>query len=207
MTSKSSFQFGRLLSGIVVLAFSIALSVMGSDQARAEDVGDWLAKSFGQKSVQSGKSSTVSRNKSSGYSRLGGPSSESPRRSKSQGVRVASLGNSYVPKPTPRKSLSGGGGINWVANSGCLSSNLRGVIASVAANYGSVTVSSTCRSRSHNARVGGASKSHHLTGDAADFRVHGNWGAAAGFIRSHGGGYKHYGGGLFHIDNGARRTW
>jgi uncharacterized protein YcbK (DUF882 family) len=81
------------------------------------------------------------------------------------------------------------------------------VIAQVAARFGSVTVNSTCRSRRHNARVGGASRSMHLTGDAADFRIHGNWGAAAGFIRSLVGGFKHYGGGLFHIDTGTRRTW
>jgi hypothetical protein len=143
-------------------------------------------------------------------SRLGAPkSAETTRRSKSKGVRVASLGNTYVPEKKPARSLSGGGGIKWLASSGCLNGTLRGVLSQVAASFGAVTVNSTCRSRSHNARVGGASRSWHLTGDAADFRVHGNWGGASSFLRSSGsvGGFKHYGGGLFHIDTGPRRSW
>ena len=110
------------------------------------------------------------------------------------------------PIAAPRESV-GGGGIAWRASSGCLASNLRAVIASVASSYGSVTVNSTCRSHSHNRRVGGASKSWHLSGEAADFRVHGNWRQAAAYLRSSVGGFKHYGGGLFHIDNGPHRSW
>lgn len=110
------------------------------------------------------------------------------------------------PIAAPRESVSGGG-IAWRASSGCLASNLRAVIASVASSYGSVTVNSTCRSHSHNRRVGGASKSWHLTGEAADIRVHGNWRSAAAYLRSSVGGFKHYGGGLFHIDNGPSRSW
>ena len=99
------------------------------------------------------------------------------------------------------------GKARYAASSGCLSSNLGGVISSVS-DYGSVTVSSTCRSHSHNASVGGAKKSCHLTGDAAVFRVHGNYQAAYAHLRSiHGGAVKHYGGGLFHIDNGPNRSW
>lgn len=130
-------------------------------------------------------------------------------RRRSRGVEVASLGDSYVPSRRPAPSLSGGGGIRWVASSGCLTGSLRSVISEVAQRFGSVTVNSTCRSRGHNARVGGARHSHHLTGNAADFRVHGNVGAVYSFLRSHGsvGGLKHYGGGLFHIDTGARRSW
>jgi uncharacterized protein YcbK (DUF882 family) len=79
----------------------------------------------------------------------------------------------------------------------------------VASMFGGVTVNSTCRSRGHNRRVGGASHSHHLTGNAVDFRVRGNWRGVWAFLRSSGGvgGMKHYGGGLFHIDTGARRSW
>lgn len=134
-------------------------------------------------------------------------SRRSARKDRQKNVRVASLGNSFVPAVNPQRSVSGGGGIRWVASSGCLNGSLRGVIAQVAARFGSVTVNSTCRSRRHNARVGGASRSMHLTGNAADFRVHGSWGAASSFIRSLVGGFKHYGGGLFHIDTGTRRTW
>ena len=133
--------------------------------------------------------------------------SEAPKKQKP--VRTASLGKTYVPeeKPAARKSVGGGGGINWIASAGCLNGELRGVLSQVASRFGSVTVNSTCRSPGHNRNVGGASKSWHLTGDAADFRIHGNWGAASSFLRSSVGGFKHYGGGLFHIDTGPKRSW
>jgi hypothetical protein len=134
-------------------------------------------------------------------------SSRKPKRKK---VRVASLGGNDVYEPRPsRKSLSGGGSISWAASSGCLNGTLVSLLRDVAASYGPLTVSSTCRSHRHNASVGGAKKSYHLTGDAADFRVHGNRSGAMAFLRSNGsvGGFHHYGGGLFHIDTGPKRTW
>jgi len=133
-------------------------------------------------------------------------SSEQAPRPSSKGTRVASIGRSedYTP---PKRSITGGGNVTWVANAGCLASNLRSAINYVAQNYGSITVNSTCRSRSHNRRVGGASRSYHLTGDAADFRVRGNVRSAAAYLRSAVGGLKHYGGGLFHIDNGPSRSF
>lgn len=108
-----------------------------------------------------------------------------------------------------RGSLSGGSAISWVASSGCVNGTIKSALRDMAQTFGSVTVTSTCRSRSHNARVGGASKSHHLTGDAADFRVGGNPSRVMASLRSNGsiGGVKHYGGGLYHIDTGPRRTW
>jgi Peptidase M15 len=127
-------------------------------------------------------------------------------------TRTASLGNTRndasEPKERPRRSASGGS-VNWIANSGCLDGTLRNIITSLAANYGPITVSSTCRSRSHNASVGGAPRSKHLSGDAVDFRIHSNASAAYASLRGNGnvGGLKHYGGGLFHIDNGDRRSW
>lgn len=129
---------------------------------------------------------------------------------KYSGVKVAALNKdeSYGYKPS-KPSITGGGGVKWVASSGCLDGSLKSVIYQVAANYGPVTVSSTCRSKSHNARVGGAPRSKHLSGEAADFRVHSNVSAAYAYLRSSGsvGGLKHYGGGLFHIDTGPRRSW
>lgn len=129
------------------------------------------------------------------------------KKTTSKGIKVASLGGGYYKPSLPKAPAAGGGGggIKWSANSGCLNSSLRGVIAEVASMYGSVTVSSTCRSHGHNASVGGAKNSYHLGGNAADFRVHGNWGAAAGYLSGRVGGYKHMGGGLFHIDTGPRR--
>lgn len=126
----------------------------------------------------------------------------------SGGVKVAALGKGDYGY-TPKKPSITGGSVKWVASSGCLDGSLKSVIYQVAANFGPVTVSSTCRSKSRNASVGGAPRSKHLTGDAADFRVHGNVSATYAFLKGNGsvGGLKHYGGGLFHIDNGDRRSW
>jgi uncharacterized protein YcbK (DUF882 family) len=132
-----------------------------------------------------------------------------PVKKKHKGVKVAALGNTYIPdEPKAKKSLSGGS-VNWTASSGCLDSSLKAIVYQVAANYGPLRVNSTCRSRGHNASVGGAPKSKHLSGDAVDFRVFGNTGAVYAYLKSNGGvgGLKHYGGGLFHIDNGDRRSW
>lgn len=138
----------------------------------------------------------------------------SDRRTAKRGVsrrtRLASLGGrSFDASPSTAPAVAGGGGIRWAASSGCLNSGLRSVVAGVASVFGGVTVNSTCRSRGHNRRVGGARHSHHLTGNAVDFRVRGNWRGVWAYLKSSGGvgGLKHYGGGLFHIDTGARRSW
>ena len=107
----------------------------------------------------------------------------------------------------PERTSVTGGSIAWRASSGCLAGNLRSVIASAASSFGTITVNSTCRSHSHNRAVGGAPKSYHLTGQAADIRVNGNWRGAVAFLRSSVNGFKHYGGGRFHIDNGPHRTF
>jgi uncharacterized protein YcbK (DUF882 family) len=136
-------------------------------------------------------------------------SAEAVLPTKKRAVRVASLGKHHHEPRAARQSVAGGGGLTWVASSGCLNSTLKSVVRQVAASYGPVTVNSTCRSRGHNAAVGGARRSQHLSGDAVDFRVHGNVRGAMAYLRSNGsvGGLKHYGGGLFHADTGPRRTW
>jgi hypothetical protein len=149
---------------------------------------------------RSGSARTVSRNRQPVRQ-----AESRPRRSK--GVQVASLGGTRS-DARPSRSLSGGGGrVNWVADSGCLNGSLRGIVSHVASNFGAVTVSSTCRSHGHNARVGGAPKSHHLSGDAVDFRVHGNVSGAMAYLSGRSGGFKHYGGGLFHVDTGPTRRF
>ena len=132
----------------------------------------------------------------------------SKAKAKGSKKRYAAIDTKTMTDVSPSKSLTGGG-VRWAASSSCLNGTLRSVVAQVAANYGSVTVNSTCRSRGHNRKVGGAPKSHHLSGNAVDFRVHGSYGAAYAFLRSHGslGGVKHYGGGLFHVDTGPKRSW
>ena len=201
MSILASWQRAGAAKALAMVAILFVAMTGTAGIANAEDVGDWFGRAFAN-------SPSARNDRSARASRLGGPATErSSRRSRSKGVEVASLGG-YAPSPSFGKSLSGGGRISWSANSGCLNSTLRGMIASIAAQFGSVTVSSTCRSHSHNARVGGAPKSYHLTGDAADFRVHGNASAAFAYLRgSHGGGLKHYGGGLFHIDTGPRRSF
>ena len=131
-----------------------------------------------------------------------------PQASKPKATRVASIDRSSRDDSAPRRSLSGGS-ITWLASGGCLNGTLRGVLADLSSNYGPITVNSTCRSRGHNARVGGAPRSKHLSGDAVDFRIHSSTSAAYASLRGNGsvGGLKHYGGGLFHIDTGDRRSW
>ncbi|MEL6871603.1 MAG: D-Ala-D-Ala carboxypeptidase family metallohydrolase [Pseudomonadota bacterium] len=99
------------------------------------------------------------------------------------------------------------GGVVWAASASCLASNLRAIVYEVARRFGRVRVNSTCRSAARNRAVGGASRSWHLKGAAVDLRVFSNIKGAALYLRGAAGGYKHYGGGLFHIDNGPKRTW
>jgi len=125
--------------------------------------------------------------------------------------RLASLGAS-LPEPGsgPGPSvLEPGWRIHWRASAACLAAPLRAVLDRVAAEFGPLTVNSTCRSRRHNARVGGAPRSYHLTGNAVDFRVRDQFGEVLAFLRRMRtvGGVSHYGSGVFHIDTGLRRSW
>ena len=123
-------------------------------------------------------------------------------------IQLASLGPNQPHQERPGRSLSGGQ-VRWTASAGCLNASLRSVVAEVSANFGPVTVNSTCRSRHRNAGVGGAPRSRHLTGDAVDFKVGSNARAVLAFLRGHRavGGLKHYADGHFHIDMGPRRAW
>lgn len=204
---------GRSLLAMTLAVLALAGAGVASGEARADDLPFWeradaakarkaggRTKSYAKASYSKSKRSYASTKKLGGWAEVGEP----PRRSKHK-VRVASLdGGSFG----GGGSLSGGGNIRWTANSGCLDAGLRSVLNAASA-YGSITVNSTCRSHSHNRAVGGAKHSKHLTGDAVDFRVHGNAGAVYAYLKSSGavGGLKHYGGGLFHIDNGDRRSW
>lgn len=113
-----------------------------------------------------------------------------------------------APDPSQLPSLSGET-IRWIASPDCLAKPLRAVLAEVASNFGPLRVNSTCRSKGHNARVGGAKRSYHLTGNAVDFRISGAVQPVLDFLTGKGtvGGLKHYGFGIFHIDTGPRRTW
>ncbi|MFV0295644.1 MAG: D-Ala-D-Ala carboxypeptidase family metallohydrolase [Hyphomicrobiaceae bacterium] len=233
MDFRSSLRVSELASLASAAALAVTLGLGFTSTAKADMPEYWeretfhtskpTTASFFEEQARERGEYRAKRKYAPKASRLGGPvgdedfdDDDAPRRVKRPRVtrktssnRVASLGDASETKKERRasKSLSGGGGVTWHASASCLDSSLRSVIATVAARYGSVTVNSTCRSRGHNRSVGGAPHSKHLTGDAVDFRVRGNIGATASYLRSLGGGYKHYGGGLFHIDNGPKRTW
>ena len=124
------------------------------------------------------------------------------------GLQLASLGHDSPRQDSASRSLTGGQ-VRWSASPGCLNATLRQVIAEVSAQFGPITVNSTCRSRHHNASVGGAPHSQHLSGNAVDFSVGGNARAVLALLRGHHaiGGLKHYSDGHFHIDTGPRRSW
>lgn len=227
---RTSKSFGLAVLGrsfcltLAALAFT-AVSGLTGTAARADNLPFWeqadIDKAASAKKSSSKKASYnkkngksyASKNSKKSYAskntkKLGGyAEATEPVKKKKKGVKVAALGKGYYGDEKPKKSLSGG--VSWSASAGCLDSSLKSVIYNVASKFGSLRVNSTCRSKSHNRAVGGAHRSKHLTGDAVDFRVFGNVGAVYAYLRSNGnvGGLKHYGGGLFHIDNGERRSW
>ena len=127
------------------------------------------------------------------------------------GTIVASLGRDFVAAPPSSKPSLTGDGVKWLATASldCLAVPLRSVLSELAAAFGPFTVRWTCRSKAVNRRVGGARRSYHLTGNAVDFNMPGNFRAVLSFLKANKrvGGLKHYGGGAFHIDTGPRRTW
>jgi uncharacterized protein YcbK (DUF882 family) len=95
------------------------------------------------------------------------------------------------------------------APSRCVPGSLIKVLKRVSARYGPITVNSTWRPRSKNRKVGGRSKSLHLSCRAVDFRVHGSSRGLARFLiaQREVGGFNRYPSGFYHIDNGPKRTW
>ncbi len=103
-------------------------------------------------------------------------------------------------------------GIDWKGREkDCLPAKLVAALEDVAKKHGPVYVNSTHRSKSHNAKVGGAKYSQHLGCKAIDFGLvdkSKNKAALKSIIADKRvGGYKLYAGGHFHIDTGPRRTW
>jgi len=137
------------------------------------------------------------------------PRPRAKRQKEPLGTVIASLGREFMRFLPNEPAPLSVGPIRWLASEDCLAAPLRTVLADLALAFGGLRVNSTCRSPRHNARVGGAKHSFHLTGNAADFRLPGNARTILAFLRARNdvGGLKHYGHGVFHIDTGPRRTW
>jgi len=197
--------FKSLFQMLSMAAVPLVLMLPGA--AQADDDGAWFNQII--RASKAGES-TSSRSGQRTSRRSGGANSQPlaeaadarPRRR----TRLARGGEGSA-EPT-RRSLSGGG-ITWQASSGCVPGQLHGVLTNIVGSFGPVTVTSTCRGAAQNRAAGGAGQSYHLSGQAVDFRVHGSIGAVYAQLASNGsvGGLKHYGGGLFHIDTGPRRSW
>ncbi len=226
--SRGSYLVTRWRQSSLCVATLIAAGSALLPQAAAARSTGWLSKSelshsaaqpwvgYGEsgyvgrpaKSKRHAKARSKPKSKSKGFSaavRSSGYATKATNAEKTQRFAALESGLS-VPMP-PETSLTGGG-VRWVASLDCLNAALAYLVEQVG-TMAPVTVNSTCRSRRHNALVGGARRSQHLTGNAVDFRVHGNVNAVSAFLRNSGsvGGFKHYGGGLFHIDLGPKRTW
>jgi len=91
----------------------------------------------------------------------------------------------------------------------CLPAPVRRALNDVALRFGPVLVRSTHRGNGSFVRTDAWRGSYHRDCRAADFRVSGNPAAILAFLRARHelGGVKRYRNGLFHIDNGPRRSW
>jgi hypothetical protein len=91
----------------------------------------------------------------------------------------------------------------------CLPAPVRRALNDVALRFGPVLVRSTHRGSRAFVRTDAWRGSYHRDCRAADFRVSGNPAAILAFLRARHelGGVKRYRNGLFHIDNGPRRSW
>jgi hypothetical protein len=95
---------------------------------------------------------------------------------------------------------------------GGLNRRLVSILRQVESHFGrDVTVTSGCRSYSHNRRIGGARESYHLRCQAADIKINGvGKGKVANYVatlaqRGGLGTYCHDG--SIHVDIGPRRQW
>ncbi len=91
----------------------------------------------------------------------------------------------------------------------CLPAPVRRALNDVALRFGPIIVRSTHRGNGMFVRTDAWRGSYHRDCRAADFRVSGNPSAILAFLRARHdlGGVKRYRNGLFHIDNGPRRSW
>jgi uncharacterized protein YcbK (DUF882 family) len=77
------------------------------------------------------------------------------------------------------------GSMSWGRAAICLNGTLKSVLRQAAAGrFSHIHITSTYRSRRHNRRLGGAKRCRRCGGNALNFRVRGNYGAAKSFLRT-----------------------
>jgi hypothetical protein len=176
----------RRSSAIALVSLAAAFGAGHTVHAESLDMA-WITKSLSQSAPSTEASTTVV---------------STPRRSRA----ITAIGR--LPPETidgaERTERSG-----RVVSDSCVPQALKRALADVEATFGAVSITSACRSRSQNEAAGGAPRSLHLSGQAVDFRVSGTPSAVQAMLTRHPdvGGLKHYGGGLFHIDTGDRRSF
>jgi hypothetical protein len=165
--------------GMIVAAWTVAVALAAQAQAQSSDP-DWIDRAFAGTSAAATAARSPPRRRHM-------PLVAVARTSSGSSEHAAHLGDGDA----------------------CIPTALQRALADVAATFGAVSITSTCRTRSQNAAAGGVSRSLHLSGQAVDFRVSGAPLAVQAFLARHPdvGGLKHYGGGLFHIDTGERRSF
>ncbi len=192
MISLMSTAVPRFASGWAIAALLVAAT---PGQVQAQD-GAWI-------------NQIIAASKAASPPAADGTSERTSRAGRIKRPRPQPATANAAPTDPALASLTGSG-ITWQAASSCVPGALRGVLSDLVGTFGPVIVTSTCRGRTQNRTAGGAGQSYHLTGEAVDFRVRGgSTGAVYAYLASNGsvGGLKHYGGGLFHIDTGPRRSW
>jgi uncharacterized protein YcbK (DUF882 family) len=203
----------RALTMFPVSFLASAMLLAGAGEADAKRSKGWHGKHVksASRTVRTRKVASHARFRTA--MKLGGPRLTSVARSRpkqrSKHVHLASLTRDADTATTATPpSLSGTDRITWRASPNCLADELKPILAHIAATFGAIRVNSTCRSHAHNRRVGGARRSYHLKGAAADFTLFGDIKGALAYLHTTiAGGIKHYGRGVFHIDTGPRRTW
>jgi hypothetical protein len=210
---KSAWSTTKTVSLLGLLAVFAALPIKLAATGRAETIRRPLGLAVASAAEDAMEFAALRPHAKSPVERLADPMIElehaQPRR-KATGLQVASLPSETTPTPGGNVDASlPETAVRWTASPSCLNDTLRKIVGEVAMGFGPVTVNSTCRSRSHNAKVGGARHSQHLTGDAVDFDIDGDVRTVLAFLKHHRGvgGLKHYSDGHFHIDTGRRRTW
>ncbi|WP_226576680.1 D-Ala-D-Ala carboxypeptidase family metallohydrolase [Acuticoccus sediminis] len=111
--------------------------------------------------------------------------------------------------PTGSPGAVSSEGVRPGVDVGSMTAAARAGALEVARDFG-LTISSGYRSPSHNARVGGASHSRHMQGDAVDLTgvTADNVAAIVGALQSRGfRGFGYYNNGSLHADMGQRRAW